>query len=77
LRGSRSRAYSFPAPPHNGIADPDQPDTGTIAFALSGVDPGDYLVRAEVDGVQSPLARDLDPLSPTFGIYVQPRVSLP
>lgn len=71
------RAYSFPAPPHNGIANPNQPDTDRITFALSGVEGGDYLVRAEVDGAHSPLARDLNPLSPTFGLYVQPRVSLP
>ncbi|WP_220452358.1 hypothetical protein, partial [Calidithermus roseus] len=70
-------AYSFPAPPHNGIGDPNQPDTDKISFTLSGVEPGDYLVRAQVDGAQSPLTRDLNPASPTFGLYVQPQVNLP
>lgn len=71
------RAYSFPAPAHNGIGDPNQPDTDKISFTLSGVEPGDYLVRAQVDGAHSPLTRDLNPASPTFGLYVQPQVSLP
>ncbi|RIH82327.1 hypothetical protein Mrose_03403 [Calidithermus roseus] len=41
------------------------------------MEPGDYLVRAQVDGAQSPLTRDLNPASPTFGLYVQPQVNLP
>ena len=53
-----SRAYSFPAPTTNGITDPIQKDTDSIAFSISGVLGGDYLVRVQVDGAESLLAQN-------------------
>jgi hypothetical protein len=37
---------------------PNQPDTATIVFPLSFVAPGTYLLRAQVDGAESPLGVD-------------------
>jgi len=46
---------------------PDVPglDTATVQVATIGVTSGDYFVRLQVDGAESPL--DLDPASITFG----------
>ena len=65
-----SRAYSFPAPRDNGILDPDQPDTDSVAFAISRVQGGEYLVRVQVDGAESLLGHTAD------GKYASPRVSI-
>jgi hypothetical protein len=43
-------------------------DTATVQVTTSGVTPGDYFVRLQVDGAESPL--DLDPASLTFGPMV-------
>ena len=51
-------AFSFPAPS-------PPVDVGTIQVTTSGVTPGQYFVRLQVDGAESPL--DLDPASLTFG----------
>jgi hypothetical protein len=40
-------------------------DTSTVRVTTSGVTPGNYFVRLQVDGAESPL--DLDPASATFG----------
>lgn len=48
------RAYSFHAPAGNGVV-PPATETNVISFALANVTPGNYLVRLEVDGAQSPL----------------------
>jgi hypothetical protein len=56
--GRPARAYSFAAPAANGIASPNDPDTDAIAFAVSFVAPGTYLVRVQVDGAESALDRD-------------------
>lgn len=53
-----ARAYSFGAPPDNGITDPAQPDAASIAFAARRVAGGSYLVRVTVDGAESPLGTD-------------------
>lgn len=53
-----ARAYSFSAPLDNGIADPNQPDTDTIAFAVARVAAGTYVVRVQVDGAESPVGLD-------------------
>jgi uncharacterized protein DUF4255 len=53
-----ARSYSFAAPPDNGIVAPTQPDTATIVFPVSFVAPGTYLLRAQVDGAESPLGVD-------------------
>jgi len=57
------RAYSFPAPPRSA-------DTNTIVVRATDVVPGDYLLRVQVDGAESPLAADVN------GVYVSPRVTV-
>jgi hypothetical protein len=70
------RAYSFEAPADNGIED-DAEATAAITFAMNGVASGEYLVRVQVDGAESPLTVDADPDSPTFNKYVSPTVTIP
>ena len=55
--GRPARAYAFDAPLANGIANPAQTETASIAFGVSRVFPGAYLVRVQVDGAESPLSR--------------------
>jgi hypothetical protein len=62
-------AYSFPVPPR---AD----DAEDANIHLSGVIPGIYLVRLQVDGAESPLDVDTDPASPTFGSFTGPAIDL-
>lgn len=50
---------------------PPAVDAGALAIPISGVSPGTYHVRLQVDGAESLL--DLDPASPTFG----PTVAVP
>jgi hypothetical protein len=49
----------------------DPLDQATISFAVTGVAAGQYFVRVQVDGAESPLV--LDPLDPAFG----PKVTVP
>lgn len=65
------RAYSFPAPANNGIADETVTSTTTISFAIAGVEPGNYLVRIQVAGAESLLTTDGD------GNYNGPQVTSP
>ena len=54
-----------------------QPETtDEVVVATPGLPDGTYLVRVQVDGVDSPLTRDLDPSSPTFEEYVSPTVTV-
>jgi hypothetical protein len=69
-------AYSFKAPPDNGIEDEDVDETASINFSITGVEPGDYLVRVQVDGAESPLTVDTDPDSSTFNRYIDPGVTI-
>jgi hypothetical protein len=64
-----ARAYSFAAPPDNGIALPATPDTPTIQFPFKNVLPGTYLVRVQVDGAESVL-------SLVAGVYTNPQVTI-
>ena len=64
------RAYSFVAPERNA-------DSGTLTIPITGVTAGNYLVRVQVDGAESPLALDSDPTSPTFNQYIVPGLSIP
>lgn len=48
-----------------------------LRFAVSGLEPGTYLARVQVDGAPSPLVADLDPASPTFNRYVGPVLEIP
>jgi len=65
-----AQAYTFSVPPRNEPEDPDETDS--IAIPISGVLPGTYLVRVQVDGAESPL--DFDE---TTGQYNSPQVTLP
>ncbi len=71
------RAYSFRSPPDNGIEDHDVDQIDAITFPVDNVESGDYLVRVQVDGAESPLAVDTDPDSQTFNQYVGPKVTIP
>jgi hypothetical protein len=64
-----STAYSFPVPRQTG-------DTDTVDVAVSGVEPGIYLVRLQLDGAESPLTSDTNPASPTFGQFTGPTADL-
>ena len=55
--GSTPRAYSFAAPPGNGIALPNT-ETTVVSIPVAGVVPGAYLLRLQVDGAESPLSVD-------------------
>lgn len=68
--GAPARGYGFRAKPRT------QP-TDQIEFELSRVLHGDYLVRVQVDGADTPLELDSDPQSPTAGRYVAPMLSIP
>lgn len=52
-----ARAYSFKAPPGNGIVDPGT-ETASITIPFKDVVIGSYLVRAQVDGAESLLGVD-------------------
>ncbi|MEZ4734078.1 MAG: DUF4255 domain-containing protein [Caldilineaceae bacterium] len=65
------RAYSFPAPANNGIADETVTSTTTISFAITDVEPGNYLVRIQVAGAESLLTTDGD------DNYNAPQVTIP
>jgi Pvc16 N-terminal domain len=50
------RAYSLPAPRDNGLpANSPATEVSTITFTVAGVEAGDYLAYARVDGAESPL----------------------
>ncbi|QQS49043.1 MAG: DUF4255 domain-containing protein [Acidobacteriota bacterium] len=72
----RARAYSFDAPKNNGIEDEDQVETDAIVFHVTGIMPGEYLVRAQVDGAESPVERNVDQSSPDFGKFISPEVTI-
>lgn len=60
-----ARAYSFNAPPRIN-------ETNSVTISISGVAPGTYLVRVQVDGAESPLG-----FNETTGQYDSPQVTLP
>jgi hypothetical protein len=63
-------AYQFNAPADNGITG-SITETDTITFTIKDVDPGIYLIRARVDGAESPLEFDS-----TLNQYVGPQVTI-
>lgn len=67
-----ARAYSFDSAPHNSPTDPDETDT--LTFPITGVTAGDYLVRVQVDGADSPLEISANENDPA---YVGPTVTIP
>ena len=67
-------AYSFAAPSRDRPGEPERADT--IVIPVRGVAPGQYLVRVQVDGAQSPLEVDTTAGSPTFGQFVRPTLTI-
>jgi Pvc16 N-terminal domain len=65
------QAYSFSAPSRIPLSPPNPPGSSqTISIPISGVEAGDYLVRIQVDGAESPLGTDAS------GQYNAPRVTI-
>jgi len=64
-----AHSYNFKAPPRD-------EDASSIVIQISDVAPGDYLVRVQVDGAESPLTVDTDPSSSTFNQYIEPKVTI-
>jgi hypothetical protein len=60
-----ARAYTFIVPPRSN-------ETSSVTLPISGVAPGTYLVRVQVDGAESPIG-----FNETTGQYDSPRVTLP
>jgi hypothetical protein len=56
---------------HGFLLPPRLADTNVVTIAISGAGAGQYFVRLQIDGAESPV--DLDPASVTFG----PTVTLP
>ena len=53
-----------------------QQDTQTVVIPIQNVQPGDYLVRIQVDGAESVLQVDQNPRSATFEQYIGPAVAI-
>ncbi|HLF26602.1 MAG TPA: DUF4255 domain-containing protein [Anaerolineae bacterium] len=70
LSGAVPSAYTFNAPARAA-------ETNTLAIPVTGIKPAEYLVRLQVDGVESLLEVDTNPSSPTFNQYIGPKVNLP
>jgi hypothetical protein len=66
---SAPAAYSFVAPARDVLSPPDA--TANISVPITGVRAGDYLVRVQVDGAESPLEVDSE------GRYNAPQVTIP
>lgn len=69
LSNTDPAAYTF-------VAEPPTADTNSITIPISGVQTGDYLVRVQVDGAESPLTVDTNEASPTFNQYIEPKVTI-
>lgn len=63
-------SYTFVAPARTAA-------TTSLTIPVSGVPAGNYLVRVQVDGAESPLTVDTNPASPTFHQYIGPQVTMP
>ncbi|KYC42239.1 hypothetical protein WA1_19865 [Scytonema hofmannii PCC 7110] len=64
---SHPAAYIFPAKSRS-------QDTNVMMFSINDVKAGDYLVRVQVDGAESPLYVDTNPESETYEQYIHPMV---
>jgi hypothetical protein len=64
------KAFSF-------AAETRSTDSDTVNFSLRRVEAGNYLVRVQVDGSQSPLEVDTNKGSSTYNRYYRPRVNIP
>lgn len=56
---------------------PRQADTDTLVTNIHGVKAGEYLVRLQIDRVESLLTVDTDTNSPTFEQYIAPKIAIP
>lgn len=66
-------AYSFPVPPRIALDSPPsnpQPPTNILTALFGGAVAGDYLIRVQVDGAESPLTQGAD------GSLVAPKVTI-
>jgi len=52
-------------------------DVSSIIIHVTDIEAGEYLVRVQVDGAQSSLIVDNNPVSSTFGQYSSPTVTIP
>jgi hypothetical protein len=50
-------------------------DSSQVTIPVSGLDPGEYFVRLQVDGAETSLL-DLDPQSPTFKQFIPPQAEI-
>lgn len=51
-------------------------DSSTIRFLVQDVQPGNYLVRVQIDGAESVLQSDRNPASETFEEYIAPTITI-
>ncbi|HUX88708.1 MAG TPA: DUF4255 domain-containing protein [Chloroflexota bacterium] len=63
-------AYSFVGPSR-------ATDSASVIISVAGIKAGDYLIRMQIDGADSPLVTDTNQNSPTFNQYVGPAVTIP
>lgn len=68
--GQLGKAFSFVAPPRNGIVSPAT-ETAKIVFKIPNVPAGTYVVRVQVDGADSPIQVD------GSGKFDKPKVTVP
>lgn len=71
--GFAPQSYAFDAPPAFQLSPPSSPpdETDHLSIPVSGVASGDYLVRVQVDGAESPLGTD------GAGRFNSPQVTIP
>jgi len=69
LASDRTNSYLFKALAR-------REDSTTVTLTLDSIPPGEYLVRAQIDGAESLLTHDTDPQSPTYERYISPRLTL-
>ena len=72
--GGAGESFSFFDDRRDASGAPDVSNTLDIAF--TGLHAGDYLVRVQVDGAESPLDIETDP-GPDQGAYTAPRITVP
>ena len=58
------------------IATSRRENSQLIIFPINDVKEGEYLVRVQIDGAESPLNVDVDPESETYEQFVSPRVGI-
>lgn len=51
-------------------------DSSTVRFLVRNIQPGNYLVRVQIDGAESILQSDRNPASETFEQYIAPMITI-